>query len=208
MSNATPRKLLAELQRFSISDPRVLLAMEDVARDKFVEPQDARLLAYEDTALPIGCGQTISQPFIVAYMTERLRIMPYHDVLEIGTGSGYQTAILSKLARQVFTIERHHDLSQEAQRRFRSLGLRNITAIEGDGSFGWPKDRLFDRIIVTACARRTPQCLLHQLAPCGMMLIPLGKGLDQRLTLIARTDRRDEVQELLPVRFVPLVMEN
>ncbi len=138
-------------------------------------------------------------------MTERLHPMTHDDVLEIGTGSGYQTAILARLARRIFTIERHRKLLKLACERFEALGLRNITAIHADGTQGWPSDRTFDRIIVTAGTQRVPERLLAQLSPCGAMVIPLGPRDDQRITLITGTDERHEYQTLMPVRFVPLI---
>ena len=163
--------------------------------------------AYADEALPIECDQTISQPYIVAYMTERLHLRPITSVLEIGTGSGYQTAILSRLARHVYTIETPSGTARAGRGAVQQLGLHNITAIAGDGTRGWPDFRLFDRIIVTAGARQVPDELLDQLSPCGAMVIPLGPRDDQRITLITRNDGRIEYQTLLPVRFVPLVRE-
>src|SRR5271157_498799 len=152
MKDETLRELLHSLQRNGISDPRVLDAIIRTPRELFISDRALKVHAYADEALPIECEQTISQPFIVAYMTERLHVMPDHDVLEIGTGSGYQTAILSWLARRVFTVERHLELHRLAVCRFNELGLMNVTAIRGDGTKGWPEYRLFDRIIVTAAA--------------------------------------------------------
>jgi protein-L-isoaspartate(D-aspartate) O-methyltransferase len=141
-------------------------------------------------------------------MTERLHLGPSHDVLEIGTGSGYQAAILSRLARHVYTIECHSDLRRLAVARFAKLGLTNITAHHGDGTRGWPESRLFDRIIVTAASKEAPAGLIDQLAPCGFMLIPLGSSGCQRITLITRTNGGIERQTLLPVRFVPLLADS
>jgi protein-L-isoaspartate(D-aspartate) O-methyltransferase len=188
-----------------IRDERVLDIIATTPRDMFVAPSQAEA-AYCDTALPIGCGQTISQPYVVAYMTEQLLVDLDHDVLEIGTGSGYQAAILSQLCRHVYTIERHKALLDEAVGRFERLGLTNITAIVGDGSQGWPEPRWFDRIIVTAAASKIPPALVGQLAPAGRMILPVG-GIfgDQRLVQVSRTDMGIEQRELLPVRFVPLV---
>ncbi len=207
MRSETLRELLISLQRNGISDPRVLEAMARTPREAFISDGGLKEHAYADEALPIECEQTISQPFVVAYMTERLHLTPDNEVLEIGTGSGYQTAILSRLARHVYTIETHAELHRLATERFSQLGLTNITAIAGDGTRGWPEFRLFERIIVTAGARETPHELLDQLAPCGFMVIPLGSRDDQRITLITRNDGRMEYQTLLPVRFVPLVRE-
>ncbi len=202
------RVLLYSLQHNGISDPRVLDAIANTPRELFISERGLKAHAYADEALPIECEQTISQPFIVAYMTERLNVAPHHHVLEIGTGSGYQTAILSRLARHVYTIECHLALFRLARERFERLGLENITAIHGDGTRGWPNDRVFDRILVTAGAMRAPQALLDQLAPCGAMIAPLGPWPDQRLTLITKSRGRADYQSLLPVRFVPLVHQD
>jgi protein-L-isoaspartate(D-aspartate) O-methyltransferase len=197
--------LIYLLQRNAIADPRVLAAMRDIPRDFFIESANLKPLAYADEALPIECGQTISQPYIVAYMTERLNVQRKHDVLEIGTGSGYQTAILSRLARHVYTIEIHEELHRLAVGRFKALGLDNITALCGDGSKGWPEHRLFDRILVTAGVSAAPPDLVGQLGPCGAMVIPLGKTSSQRIALVARAETRVDYQSLIPVRFVPLL---
>ncbi len=205
MRSETLRELIISLQRNGISDPRVLEAMARTPREAFISDCVLKEHAYADEALPIECEQTISQPFVVAYMTERLHLTPDNEVLEIGTGSGYQAAILSRLARHVYTIETHAELHRLATERFRQLGLANITAIAGDGTRGWPEFRLFERIIVTAGAEEVPKDLLDQLAPCGFMVIPVGSRYDQRITLITRCDGHTEFQALLPVRFVPLV---
>jgi protein-L-isoaspartate(D-aspartate) O-methyltransferase len=197
--------LIDALQARGIADLRVLAAIGAVPRELFVEPEFSSS-AYEDTALPIHCGQTISQPFIVAYMTEKLDLQPHHEVLEVGTGSGYQAAVLAQLCRHVYTLERYAALHEEAKVRFRRLRLDNITAAVGDGWAGWPEPRAFDRIIVTAAAREAPQPLLDQLKIGGRMIIPLGpRLLRQRLVQFDRTERGIEKQELLAVRFVPLV---
>ncbi len=199
--------LIMRLRQHGIRDPRVLEAIERTPRDLFVDPE-YRALAWEDTALPIACGQTISQPYIVAYMTEQLDVRPHHRVLEIGTGSGYQAAVLARLARRVHTIERHRELLEKARERFRRLGLDNIESRLGDGTRGWPEAAPFDRIITTAAARRVPRALLDQLKEGGIMIIPLQAGLDhQQLVRIERTPRGFERELLLPVRFVPLVEE-
>ncbi len=205
MTDEALRDLLYSLQRNGISDPRVLDAIARTPREAFISEEVLKPHAYADEALPIECDQTISQPFIVAYMTERLNVASDHDVLEIGTGSGYQAAILSRLARHVYTIECHLPLHRLAVERFEDLGFRNITAFHGDGTLGWPDNRLFDRIIVTAGTHEVPDALLDQLAPCGSMVIPLGPRYDQRITLITRTDGHEEYQSLIAVRFVPLV---
>lgn len=199
------RDLLYSFQHTGIGDPRVLEAIARIPRELFISEDALKSHAYADEALPIECNQTISQPYIVAYMSERLNVASDQDVLEIGTGSGYQAAILSQLARHVYTIERHRELHDLAVQRFERLGIHNITAIHGDGTKGWPDKRLFDRIIVTAGARQVPDALVEQLSPCGAMVIPLGPRYDQRITLVTRTNGHLEYQNLIPVQFVPLV---
>jgi protein-L-isoaspartate(D-aspartate) O-methyltransferase len=200
-------KLVEQLRERGIVDPAVLKAIREVPREAFIGSALAHA-AYLDIALPIACGQTISQPFVVSYMTEQLAPEPDHDVLEIGTGSGYQTAILARLCRHVYTIERHETLHDEARLRFERLGIANVTAIRGDGTLGWPVPRQFDRIIVTAAARELPETLVRQLKQGGRMIVPLGKREAlQRLVLIVKTPDGPTRQELLPVRFVPLVPE-
>jgi len=209
MSQEPPEKMMFQLnlRRRGISDQAVLRTMEEVPREVFVTAVD-RSHAYRDSALGIACGQTISQPFVVAYMTEQLQLQKRHRVLEIGTGSGYQAAILAKLCRHVYTVERHVTLLAEAQARFAQLGIDNITAFCGDGAQGWPEPRQFDRIIVTAAARELPEALVAQLRTGGRMILPLGRrSALQRLVLIDKTAEGLSRQELLPVRFVPLVPE-
>jgi protein-L-isoaspartate(D-aspartate) O-methyltransferase len=199
--------LISHLRERGINDARALDAMRDVPREVFVGPECAGS-AYTDTALPIECGQTISQPFIVAYMTEKLGVAADHEVLEIGTGSGYQAAVLARLCRHVCTIERHELLHRAAKSRFEQLGIENITAILGDGSKGWPEPRRFDRIIVTAAATELPEILITQLKPGGRMILPLGKRLArQRLVLVTKTQDGFASEDLIPVRFVPLVAQ-
>jgi protein-L-isoaspartate(D-aspartate) O-methyltransferase len=207
MSSEPLRALLIGLQRNGISDLRVLEAIAQTPREAFISEGEYKQYAYADEALPIECEQTISQPYVVAFMTERLHLAPEHEVLEIGTGSGYQTAILSRLARHVYTIETHTELHRLATVRLSQLGIANVTAAVGDGTRGWPQFRLFDRILVTAGAQAVPEQLLRQLAPGGFMVIPLGPLSDQRITLITRGSERVIYQPLLPVRFVPLVPE-
>jgi len=201
-------RLVMSLRKSGITDTRVLSAIEQVPREKFVEEQ-FRDRAYEDNALPIAMEQTISMPSIVAMMTQALDVQPTQAVLEIGTGSGYQAAILARLARRVHTIERHKPLFELAQTRFDALKLRNITAHLGDGSKGWPHAAPYERMIVTAAAAEVPQTLLAQLTIGGVMVIPVGPHVaDQlllRLTRVAEDEVRKEV--LCPVRFVPLVGE-
>ncbi len=205
--NADPRKiqLIMALRNQGVRDMRVLEAIERVPRELFVNETFADQ-AYADQALPIACGQTISQPYIVGFMTDRLQVNERHKVLEIGTGSGYQTAILSHLCRRVYTIERYRTLANEAEARFKQLKLSNISQLVADGAKGWPKQAPFERIIVTAAARQVPQALLDQLAVGGIMIVPIeerpGK---QDLYRITRTETGFDREHLLPVRFVPLV---
>jgi protein-L-isoaspartate(D-aspartate) O-methyltransferase len=207
MNGETLRELLNGLQRNGISCPEVLHAIAHTPREAFISDAEFKPHAYADEAFPIECEQTISQPYVVAFMTERLHLDAGHEVLEIGTGSGYQTAILSRLARHVYTMETHATLHRIATERFTQMGLANITAIQGDGTRGWPDFRYFERIIVTAGAEAVPEDLLRQLAPCGFMVMPLGPSGEQRITLITRGNGRFVHQPLLPVRFVPLVPE-
>jgi len=197
--------LLSELRTQGITDERVLTAIQGVPRDIFLsEPFKAR--AYENVALPIGRHQTISQPLVVGLMTQALDLTDRTKVLEIGTGSGYQTSVLAPLCRRVYSIERHPQLHEEASARFRILQLTNITAIIGDGSAGWPEQAPFERIIVTAAAEDVPLILLEQLAIGGIMIIPIGiDDHDQRLMRITRTAEGAETEDLGGVRFVPLL---
>jgi protein-L-isoaspartate(D-aspartate) O-methyltransferase len=183
----------------------VLSAIERVPREAFVAEafQDQ---AYENIALPIDAGQTISQPLVVAAMTQALEVGPTHKVLEIGTGSGYQAAVLSHLCRRLYTIERHRQLMEGAERRFARLRLRNVVTKVGDGTKGWPEQAPFDRIIVTAGARDLPGALLDQLAIGGIMVIPLARGgRDQELVKVLRTAEGHREEAFMPVRFVPLI---
>jgi protein-L-isoaspartate(D-aspartate) O-methyltransferase len=200
------RMVREQIERRGVRDPRVLRAMESVPRHLFV-PESFRASAYEDGPLPIGEGQTISQPYIVAFMSEAIRARPTDRVLEIGTGSGYQTAVLALLAGHVFTIEMRPRLAQEAQARFRALGVVNVSVRVGDGNDGWPEEAPFDAILVTAAPREAPQALLDQLVRGGRLLIPLG-GIDQELVRITRLEKGYERESLLPVRFVPLTRDH
>lgn len=198
-------RLLMELRGLGITDARVLGAMERVPRDAFV-PAAFRDQAWENVALPIGQAQTISQPLVVALMTQALEVGERHKVLEIGTGSGYQAAILAKLSRRVFTIERHRALLREAEKRFAELKLHNVTTRFGDGSKGWPEQQPFDRIIVTAAAPAVPQVLIDSLIEGGILVAPVGEERrDQQLLRIRRTKDGIVTEDLGPVRFVPLV---
>jgi protein-L-isoaspartate(D-aspartate) O-methyltransferase len=200
------RTLASELAAHGIRDERVLRAMEQVPRDLFV-PDAARGDADADRPLPIGHGQTISQPFIVAYMTEALRLAGDERVLEVGTGSGYQTAVLAALAREVFSIEIIPELAVRAAAVLAgTLGLANLHLRVGDGRQGWPEAAPFDRVIVTAAPAAVPDALVDQLSPGGLMVIPVGADPEmQVLKLVVRGDDGvSEVTDLLPVRFVPL----
>lgn len=208
-SSSDPSKirLIIQLRQAGILNTEVLSAMERTPRDFFV-PRSFQDHAYEDQALPIGLGQTISQPYIVAYMTEALQVDKNMTVLEIGTGSGYQAAVLSRLARRVYTIERHRPLLELAEKRFEALKLRNITTLAADGMKGWPGENEFDRIIVTAAVEGDPPAvLLHQLKVGGIMIVPVGgQGQPQFLKKYKKeSDDVYAVQNLLPVRFVPLL---
>ena len=189
-----------------VRDPRVLAAMRKVPRHLFVDAAQ-RSQAYEDHPLPIPGNQTISQPYIVALMTELLELQPGERVLEIGTGSGYQSAVLAELARQVFTIEIVPELARSAGSRLKELGYANVNVREGDGYRGWPEEAPFDAIIVTAAPERIPQPLIEQLAPGGVMVIPVG-GFFQELKVFRKSaDGRVTEKDILPVRFVPMTGE-
>jgi protein-L-isoaspartate(D-aspartate) O-methyltransferase len=198
-------RLLMELRRAGIADARVLGAIERTPRERFVPPAFADQ-AYENVALPIDHGQTVSQPYVVALMTEKLELGERHQVLEIGTGSGYQTAILARLARRVFTIERHRELLQQAEALLNGLRLRNIVFRFGDGAKGWPEHLPYDRVIVTAAAAEAPAALVDGLAPGGVLVAPVGGDRrDQQLVRIRRNDDGFVTEDLGLVRFVPLV---
>lgn len=193
----------AQLRARGIHDSRVLEVMSKVPRHLFV-PEETKGYAYDDEPLPIGEGQTISQPYIVAYMTEVLELKGEEGVLEVGTGSGYQTAILAELVKQVYTIELVEVLSLRAQEVLRKLGYSNIHFKIGDGTFGWPEFAPFDAIMVTAAPPSIPKQLQEQLKVSGRMIIPVGAGF-QDLILITRGKKEFKKKKLLPVRFVPLV---
>jgi protein-L-isoaspartate(D-aspartate) O-methyltransferase len=186
-----------------VRDARVLAALERVPRELFVPAADAAH-AFDDTPLPIAGGQTISQPYIVAYMTELLELEPGHRVLEIGTGSAYQTAVLAEMAREVWTIEVVPGLAASARATIAALGYDNVRLREGSGWDGWPDAAPFDRIIVTAAPPEVPAALTDQLAPGGVMVVPVG-GADQRMMRLRRTGAGVSEDVLIPVRFVPMV---
>ena len=199
-------RLVLALRQSGITDTRILSAIERVPRELFV-PATFRDQAYEDMALPIGHGQTLSQPAVVARMLEALELGERMKVLEVGTGSGYHAAVMARLCRRVYTIERHRPLLLEAQGRFAELGLHNITTMAGDGLRGWPQQAPFDRISVTAAAAaEPPAALLDQMTVGGIMVLPIGKpGQTQVLMRVVRTAQGIEMNELAAVRFVPLV---
>lgn len=199
--------VVSQLQSRGIQSPRVLAAMERIPRERFV-PADFANAAYEDQALPIDCGQTISQPYIVALMTSALALSGTEHVLEIGTGSGYQTAILSELAGDVVTIERYKELSIAAQRVLTGLDYSNIRFVIGDGSVGFAEAAPFDRIIVTAAADRCPPGLLEQLSGNGILVGPFGSPDGQMLQAIHMTDGAARTSDLTLCRFVPLIADS
>ena len=198
-------EFLLTLRRRGIGDQAVLRAMDEVPRDRFVEMEQTDV-AYADQALPIACGQTISQPYIVGLMSQALKVDKRDRVLEIGTGSGYQTTILSKLSRLVYTVERYRTLMREAEARFKTLGLTNVITRFGDGGEGWPEQAPFDRIMVTAAASDEPKALLSQLKPNGILVAPIGKGPVQSLRRYTGDGKGGfEIEALTDVRFVPLL---
>lgn len=198
-------RLIMRLREGGVSDTRVLSAIEKVPRELFV-PEAFRDQAYEDRALPIAGGQTISQPLVVGLMTQALDIGERMTVLEIGTGSGYQTAVLAALCRRVYTIERDRALARDAEALLARLKIHNVTPRVGDGARGWPEQAPFDRILVTAAAEDVPTVLVDQLTPDGVMVVPVG-GVGRRQTVLRLRRREDGYvsDELFPVRFVPLV---
>jgi protein-L-isoaspartate(D-aspartate) O-methyltransferase len=198
-------EFLLGLRRRGIADQAVLRAMDEVPRAQFVEPDFAGR-AYADQALPICCGQTISQPYVVAYMSEQLGVRPHHRVLEIGTGSGYQAAVLSRLAREVVSVERYRTLAEQARSRLQALGYNNVEVALGDGFGGVPGRAPFDRVLITAAAESVPQTLVDQLADGGIMVLPLGShGGAQNIVKIAKSATGLTRETLIAVRFVPLL---
>jgi len=204
------RKIMVEdqIKRRGVKDVGVLKAVQKVEREKFV-PEKYRDLAYSDNPLPIGHQQTISQPYIVAYMTEHLQVSKSHNVLEIGTGSGYQAAILAELAHHVFTIEIIPKLAESAEKVLMELAYENITLRTGDGYKGWPEEAPFDRIMVTAAPNEIPEKLVEQLAPNGRMILPVGGSIFAQYLWLVQKDQEGIVtkEKILAVRFVPMVKE-
>jgi protein-L-isoaspartate(D-aspartate) O-methyltransferase len=198
-------EFLLSLRRRGIGDQAVLRAMDEVPRERFVEAEFSDS-AYADQALPINCGQTISQPYVVAYMTEQLRLRPHHRVLEVGTGSGYQAAVLSRLAREVVSIERYRTLADKARTRLEALGYDNVEVVVGDGFAGVPGKAPYDRIIVTAAAEHVPEALVAQLADDGVMVLPVGPhDGTQHIIRLNKSQTGISRETLIAVRFVPLL---
>jgi len=198
-------EFLLTLRRRGIGDAAVLRAMDEVPRERFVETEFTGT-AYADRALPISCGQTISQPYVVAYMTEQLALRPHHRVLEVGTGSGYQAAILSRLAREVVSVERYRTLAEQARERLAELGYNNVDVVVGDGFAGVPAKAPYDRVIVTAAAETVPQTLIDQLADNGVMVLPLGPHDGaQHIVKLTKSSTGVARETLIAVRFVPLL---
>jgi len=207
--------LIKELRRQGVKDERVLAAIANTPREMFVDAPFADS-AYHNSALPIACGQTISQPFVVAYMTEHLEVGENMRVLEIGTGSGYQAAVLSPLCRRVYTIERHRPLLDQARERFTQLKLENVVTKHGDGFAGWPEQAPFDRILLSCAVQQVPQALVDQLKLGGILIAPVGtvpksdgfgilESISQRLTKMIRNETGVTEEVLIPVVFVPMV---
>jgi protein-L-isoaspartate(D-aspartate) O-methyltransferase len=193
------------LRRRGITDHAVLRAMDQVPREYFVGPEFTDS-AYADQALPIACGQTISQPYVVGYMSEQLELEAEHRVLEIGTGSGYQAAVLSRIVREVVSIERYRTLADTALARLKTLGYANVAIFAGDGLLGAPELAPFDRIIVTAAAEEVPQTLVEQLAPGGKLVLPIGpRNGTQHIVKLTKTANGLARENLIAVRFVPLL---
>jgi protein-L-isoaspartate(D-aspartate) O-methyltransferase len=216
VSDSRAIRLVMALRKHGIQDAKVLSAIERMPRELFVdEPFEAA--AYDNTALPIACGQTISQPYIVAYVTERLALAPNMRVLELGTGSGYQAAVLSPLCRRVYTVERHRPLLRQAEARYKALKLDNIVTRHADGLNGWPEQAPFDRILLSAAIGEVPSILIEQLKPGGALIAPVGSvpksnefsaaaSFSQRLERIIKTENGVTRETLIPVMFVPMVV--
>ncbi|MEI9991522.1 MAG: protein-L-isoaspartate(D-aspartate) O-methyltransferase [Rhizomicrobium sp.] len=215
MTDPRQIQLIMELRRQGISDLRVLDAIERTPRDLFVD-KPLEYAAYNNTALPIACGQTISQPYVVAYMTQQLDVKPDMRVLEIGTGSGYQAAVLSPLCRRVYTVERHKLLLEQAQARFKALKLHNIATRLGDGYQGWAQQAPFDRILLSCAVQAVPPILIEQLKIGGILVAPVGnapqsenpdclESFSQRLTKMIRNETGVTEEVLIPVVFVPML---
>jgi protein-L-isoaspartate(D-aspartate) O-methyltransferase len=203
--DARARMVADQIRARGVRDPRVLRAVERVPREMFL-PDAQRAEAYEDRPLPIGFGQTISQPYIVAYMTEALKVESSHRVLEIGTGCGYQTALLAELAAEVYSIELIAVLAERARRTLDGLGYANVQVRAGDGHAGWPEQAPFDRILAAAAPPSVPPALIEQLVDGGILVIPVGVG-EQELRVLQKRGGRVELLSTLPVRFVPMVRE-
>lgn len=197
-------RLLMDLRLSGVTDTRVLSALETIPREVFVSDPFLEH-AYDNRALPIECGQTISQPLVVGMMTQALDLGGRDKVLEVGTGSGYQAAILSRVARRVYTVERHAALLAQAEARFRTVNLTNIVTRHGDGMKGWPEQAPFSRILVTAAAREIPASLTDQLDDGGVMVLPVGDPDQQWVTRVRRQGHRLATERLMAVRFVPLL---
>jgi len=204
------RKSMVEdqIEKRGVKDEDVLMAVRKVEREKFV-PKKYIDLAYSDRPLPIGYKQTISQPYIVAYMTEQLQVEKSHKILEIGTGSGYQAAVLAELSNHIFTIEIIPELAEGSDKVLKELGYQNITVRSGDGYKGWPEEAPFDRIIVTAAPEKIPEKLVEQLAPNGRMILPVGESIFAQYLWLVQKDNEGIVtkEKILAVRFVPMVKE-
>ena len=198
-------QLVLALRKAGITDSKVMAVMESIPRNIFLSPILVKH-AYEDVALPIGFEQTLSQPGVVGIMTQALAVTDRMKVLEVGTGSGYQTVVLSKLARRVYTIERHRELLKKAEKRFKELKISNITSKYGDGTFGWKAQKPFDRIMVTAASLDIPPILADQLSLGGIMVVPIGQTSDlQSILKVERTEDGFETEEIREVSFVPLI---
>jgi protein-L-isoaspartate(D-aspartate) O-methyltransferase len=195
--------VVEQIESRGVGDPRVLAAMRSVPRHAFVPPELAAD-AYEDYPLPIGFGQTISQPYIVAYMSEALQLEPHHKVLEIGTGSGYQAAVLAALVREVYSVEIVPQLAERARQTLEAAGIRNVHVLTGDGYRGWAEHAPYDRIMVTAAPPQLPQALVEQLAIGGRLIAPVG-DVEQWIRIVTKLPDRILEETTIPVRFVPLV---